>query len=330
MTDRPIVIAHRGASGYLPEHTLPAKALAYGLGADFLEQDVVATRDRQLVVLHDIFLDDVTNVAQRFPGRNRNDGRHYVVDFDLAEIETLAVCERRAPASGAARFPSRFPTGTVIAGVATLATELKLIRGLNKSMRRTVGIYPEIKDPQWHRQHGIDLAALLLAELAAFGYEAAGDPAFVQCFDARELERVRNELGCALPLVQLVQPTPEYAGLLTADGLARVARYAQGLGPSHAQLARGESGGPRLTPLVRLAHDCGLRLHPYTFRRDELPPYARTLEELLTFFFLEARVDGVFCDHPDIAVRVRDHALEVQQLGTPSTASAVDTPRETA
>ena len=151
-----------------------------------------------------------------------------------------------------------------------------------------------------------------LAELAAFGYETAEHPAFVQCFDARELERVRNELGCALPLIQLVEPTQEYAELLTADGLERLARYAHGLGPSHAQLARGESGRPRLTPLAALARDRGLRLHPYTFRRDELPPYARTLEELLTFFFVEARVDGVFCDHPDVAVRVRNEAFEVQ------------------
>jgi glycerophosphoryl diester phosphodiesterase len=312
MTRRPIVIAHRGASGYLPEHTLPAKALAYGLGADFLEQDVVATRDRRLVVLHDIYLDDVTDVAQRFANRRRNDGRHYVVDFDLAEIETLTVFERRAPASSAPRFPARFPAASGIAGISTLATELQLIQGLNRSTGRTVGIYPEIKDPQWHRQHGIDLAALLLTELAAFGYERPQDPAFVQCFDAGELARVRHELGCVLPLIQLVEPTPEYFELLTAEGLKRVTRYAQGLGPSHAQLARDESGHPRLTPLVGLARDCGLLLHPYTFRRDELPSYARTLDELLAFFFVEARVDGVFCDHPDIAVRVRDRTLEVQ------------------
>lgn len=312
MTRRPIVIAHRGASGYLPEHTLPAKALAYGLGADFIEQDVVATRDHRLVVLHDLYLDDVTDVAQRFTGRHRDDGRHYVVDFDLAEIETLSVVERRAPGSSTPRFPSRFPAATAIAGVATLATELKLLQGLNKSMARSVGIYPEIKAPQWHRRHGIDLAALLLAELAAFGYAREEDLAFVQCFDARELVRVRDELGCALRLIQLVEPTPEYADLLTADGLKRVARYAQGLGPSHTQVAQGESGRPRLTPLARLAHDCGLELHPYTFRRDELPAYGQTLEDFLTFFFVEARVDGVFCDQPDIAVRVRDRVLEVQ------------------
>ena len=97
MTTTPIVIAHRGASGYLPEHTLAAKALAYGLGADYLEQDVVATRDSRLVVLHDLYLDDVTDVARRFPGRHRRDGRHYVIDFDLAETRAIACF--RAPQS---------------------------------------------------------------------------------------------------------------------------------------------------------------------------------------------------------------------------------------
>lgn len=312
MKARPIVIAHRGASGYLPEHTLPAKALAYGLGADFLEQDIVATRDRRLVVLHDIYLDDVSDVARRFPGRHRDDGRHYAVDFDLAELETLTVFERRAPASSTPRFPSRFPADDGIAGIATLERELRLIQGLNRSMGRTVGIYPEIKNPEWHRRHGIDLAALLLAELAAFGYTRPEDPAFIQCFDAHELARVRDELGCALRLTQLVGPEPEYSELLTAEGLKRVARYADGLGPNHSQLAGGDAGRPRLTPLVARAHDCGLELHPYTFRRDELPPYARTLEELLELFFVDARAEGVFCDFPDIAVRVRDRALEVQ------------------
>jgi len=107
MSAAPIVIAHRGASGYLPEHTLEAKALAYGLGADYLEQDVVATRDAQLVVLHDLHLDDVTDVASRFPGRQRADGRHYAIDFDLAELQQLAVSERRKPGSRSARFPER-------------------------------------------------------------------------------------------------------------------------------------------------------------------------------------------------------------------------------
>jgi glycerophosphoryl diester phosphodiesterase len=165
MNDLPIVIAHRGASGYLPEHTLAGKALAIGLGADFIEQDVVATRDGKLVVLHDLYLDDVTDVATRFPGRHRNDGRHYVVDFDLEEIKTLTLFERRAPGSTAAKYPLRFPGGSGIFGIATLEQELRLVQGLNRSMGRTIGIYPEIKHPRWHAEHGIDLGQLLLGEL---------------------------------------------------------------------------------------------------------------------------------------------------------------------
>jgi glycerophosphoryl diester phosphodiesterase len=312
MTDAPIVIAHRGASGYLPEHTLVAKALAYGLGADFLEQDVLATRDRELVVLHDLHLDDVTDVARRFPGRHRNDGRHYVIDFDLAEIEQLEVVERRAPGQIAAKYPGRFPADGGSFRIATLKQELRLVQGLNRSTGRTVGIYPEIKAPQWHRQHGIDLARLLIEELRGFGYSRTSDSAFVQCFDAGELQRVKRDLGCELRLVQLVGSEPEYADALTPRGLGRVASYAYGLGPSYRQLAEVGDGHLRPAALTKHAHDSGLRLHPYTFRRDDLPEYARTLEELLEFFFVEARVAGVFCDHPDVAVRVRNSLQQVQ------------------
>jgi glycerophosphoryl diester phosphodiesterase len=313
MKPAPIVIAHRGASGYLPEHTLAAKALAYGLGADFLEQDIVATRDGALVVLHDLYLDDISDAAQRFPGRQRSDGRHYVVDFDLAELETLHVFERRRSGTRAPKYPGRFPSDTGLRGITTLADELRLVQGLNKSMGRTVGVYPEIKEPEWHRRHGIDLAPRLLAELAAFGYSRASDPVFVQCFDAAELERIKEQLGCELKLIQLVGTEPEYAQLLTPGGLRRVAKHAVGLGPHHSQLATGAAGRPpQLAPLARLAQEAGLQLHPYTFRRDDLPSYARTLEEWLEFFLLQARVDGLFCDHPDVAVRVRAATLKVQ------------------
>ena len=176
---------------------------------------------RQLVVLHDLYLDDVTDVAQRFPGRQRADGRHYVIDFDLAELETLHVFERRSAGSEHAKYPARFPFDIGILRIATLADELRLVQGLNKSMRRSVGIYPEIKAPEWHRRHGIDLSSLLLNELAAFGYCAETDPVFVQCFDAAELVRVRTELGSALKLIQLVTAEASYAELLTQAGLRR-------------------------------------------------------------------------------------------------------------
>jgi len=306
MSDAPIVIAHRGASGYLPEHTLEAKALAYGLGADYLEQDVVATRDAKLVVLHDLFLDDVTDVAERFPGRHRRDGRHYAIDFDLVELRRLAVSERRKPGSRQPRFPTRFPAETAIFRIATLDEELALIAGLNRSMGRNVGVYPEIKHPQWHRAAGIDLARLLIDTLAAHGYRDAGAAAYVQCFDATELRRVREELGCKLNLVQLVGVEPEYAPLLSTQGLAEVARYADALGPSYAQLVTSHGALLERSELTNDARRQGLALHPYTFRRDDLPGYATTLDDLLNLFFKDVGVDGLFCDQPDIAVRVRD------------------------
>ena len=139
----PAVIAHRGASGYLPEHTLPAKAMAYAMHADFLEQDVVATRDDVLVVLHDIHLDRVTDVARRFPGRARDDGRYYVRDFDLAEIRTLAVTER-VDEEGLPVYPRRFPPHRGRFGVHTLADELALVTGLNHATGGKTGVYPEI------------------------------------------------------------------------------------------------------------------------------------------------------------------------------------------
>jgi glycerophosphoryl diester phosphodiesterase len=308
MSAAPIVIAHRGASGYLPEHTLEAKALAYGLGADYLEQDVVATRDSRLVVLHDLHLDDVTDVATRFPGRQRADGRHYAIDFDLAELQQLAVSERRKPGSSSARFPERFPPDAALFRIATLEQELELIAGLNKSMRRTVGIYPEIKHPSWHHEHGIDLARLMLEALATHGYDRAESAAYVQCFDAAELRRVREELGCPLQLVQLVGEEPEYAPLLSAEGLARVAGYADALGPSYKQLVAAQHFPLRRSAVAEAAKVAGLRLHPYTFRRDDLPAYAADFEELLHAFFVDVAVDGLFCDQPDIAVRVRDRA----------------------
>ena len=116
-----------------------------------------------------------------------------------------------------------------------------------------------------------------------------------------------------MKLIQLVNAESRYAELLTPAGLHRVARHAYGLGPHHAQLVEGTAAEPaRLTALPALAHEAGLRLHPYTFRRDELPAYARSLEEWLELFLTESRIDGLFCDHPDVAVRVRDSLFKVQ------------------
>ena len=195
----------------------------------------------------------------------------------------------------------------------TLDEELDLIRGLNHSTGRNVGVYPEIKNPKWHREHGIDLSRLLLDKLAEHGYRRAEDPVFVQCFDAEELHRVRRSLGCRLRLVQLVSTEPAYAKLLTPAGLRGVAEYANGLGPSYSQLVTVDpKGTPVPTSLAAQAHAANLAVHAYTFRRDALPPYARTLEQLVEAFLTDVGIDGLFCDQPDVAVRVRDAWTERQ------------------
>lgn len=308
-----LVIAHRGASGYLPEHTREAKVLAYGQGADFLEQDIVATRDGRLVVLHDTFLDDVTDVASRFPNRCREDGHYYVIDFDLSEIRSLNVVERRRPGTAEILRATRFSDESISFGVVTLEEEIALVQELNRTTGRRVGIYPEIKQPVWHRQNGFDLSAALLEVLDDHGYREADDLAFVQCFNADELKRCRNQLRTRLKLVQLVDEKTG-SDKLTPTALARIAVYADVIAPHHSQLIAQppmHSGAAlEMNDLARQAEAAGLPLHPYTFRRDRIPSFARDLEQLLEFFINEVKVGGVFCDHPDLAVRVRERGRQ--------------------
>jgi glycerophosphoryl diester phosphodiesterase len=309
---RPLLIAHRGASGYLPEHTLAAKQMAHEMGADYLEQDLVASRDDELIVLHDIHLDRVTNVADRFPGRKRQDGRFYVRDFDLAELRTLSVWERMR-ADGSPVFPNRYPPKSGDFGLNTLAEEIELIHTLNDKSGRDVGIYPEIKRPNWHREHGVDIAPKLLQILGDYGYETGDDPVYVQCFDDAELRRIRHDLDCPFKLVQLiggnsgVPGSPDYDAMRTAAGLAALANTVDGIGPYLGYLYEFEKIDGMLLPteLVQLAHAAGLAVHPYTFRADDLPPGFATFEELLRFFIVDIGVDGLFTDFPDQVLALR-------------------------
>ena len=311
MTDKVVlVIAHRGASGYLPEHTLEAKALAYGMGADYLEQDVVATRNDELVVLHDIYLDRLTNVTEKFPDRKRDDGRFYVRDFDVAELKTLRVWERRDDDGISAVFPKRFPTGQGAFSIPTLREEIRLVQGLNRSTGRSVGIYVEIKRPAWHRAEGVDVSPLVLQLLDDCGYRTRDDLAFVQCFDASEVRRIRHELGSELKLVQLLgendwgESDTNYEELKTPAGLKHIAATADGIGPwiGHLMRMAGIDGRPVSTGLVSAAHDAGLNVHPYTFRADQLAPGFDSLEEMIRWFVDELAIDGLFTDFPDRAI----------------------------
>lgn len=295
---RPLVIAHRGASGYLPEHTLAAKAVAHAQGADFIEQDVVLTRDDQPIVLHDIHLDSVTNVAQVFPRRNRADGRYYAIDFTLAEIRRLLVTERFDHRTRQRVYPRRFPAGKSRFFVPTLAEEIELIQGLNKSMGRTVGIYSEIKSPAWHRQQGKDISRIVVRELREYGYDDKSAPIFLQCFETEETRRLRDELGVRMRLIQLL--TQEQCASASIDKLlSSIAEYANGIGPPLSGVVTGRARDtPQVTPLVARAHELNLAVHPYTLRADDLPPFANSLSELLNLL-REAGIDGLFTDHPD-------------------------------
>ena len=184
-----IVIAHRGASGYLPEHTLEAKAMAYAQGAHYIEQDLVMTRDDNLIVLHDITLDRTTDVDEKFPGRARSDGRYYAIDFTLEEIRTLKATEAYRTENGekVQALSQRFPLGKSRFRVSTFQEEIEMIQGLNLSTDRDIGIYPEIKQPAFHRQEGKDISTRVVEVLKEYGYTSKGSKVFLQTFDYEEL-----------------------------------------------------------------------------------------------------------------------------------------------
>jgi glycerophosphoryl diester phosphodiesterase len=302
------IIAHRGASGYLPEHTAAAKTLAYGLGADFIEQDLVATKDQQLVVLHDTYLDDVSDVARQFPARRRDDGHFHVIDFTLAELAEIRLTERRSPGSDQPLYPGRFPYELDSFRVLSFSDEIRLIAGLNASTGRHAGLYPEIKEPAWHSQAGIDLTGLV-AEALEIHRETISGPVFVQSFDAAALLRMRDEFATDLPLVKLLQRGEAEDLTENPAAIARIADYAVGIGLPYTTLIepRLVDGQPAATKLAQVLADSGLLIHPYTMRRDVAPPGEVGYFEALRFLIHELKVDALFCDHPDDALAVREY-----------------------
>lgn len=310
---RPIVIAHRGASGYLPEHTLPAKAYAHAVGADFLEQDVVLTKDGVPVVLHDIHVDTVSDVAERFPGRHRDDGRYYAIDFTWAEIQTLRASERFRHDTGKPIFSKRFPVRTSHFLIPSLEEELEFIRGLNLSSGRVAGIYPEIKQPAFHRKHGQDISRIVLDVIEKTGWGKEPGRIFIQCFEEVETRRIREELGCRLPLIQLLSGKSwdklVRGGVADLEAALRtIKEYADGIGPPLSQLLleRAADGFLRVSPMVEVAHQVGLQVHPWTIRADDLPSETDTLDTLHRVLFSQLGVDGAFSDFPDLTRKYVD------------------------
>lgn len=291
-----IVIAHRGASGYLPEHTMEAKAMAYAMNADFIEQDLVLSKDDVPIVIHDIYLDYVTDVAQKFPKKAREDGRFYVIDFTYEELLQLDVSERFNPETKKVVFPKRFPLGKSHFKLHSLQDEIELIQGLNKSTSKNIGIYSEIKNPEFHQKNGKDISTIVLTILSQYGYQTKTDNCILQCFDSSELKRIRTDLKSELFLTQLMEFPDEN------EKLQEFATYADAIGPSLYQLIKGvdENGNLIFSDLVDKAHLLRLQVHAYTFRADQLGEFI-SFDRLLEIGFFELNLDGIFTDFPDKA-----------------------------
>jgi glycerophosphoryl diester phosphodiesterase len=306
----PVIIGHRGASGYRPEHTLAAYELAARLGADFLEPDLVSTADGVLVARHEPEIGATTDVAAHpeFADRRRVrwiDGLPhagwFTCDFTLAELRTLRAVEPLPAVRPAnTRFDGRYP-------VPTFEEILALSLRLTEELGRPIGVYPETKQPSWHASLGLALEPALVAALRAAGLDHATAPVYVQSFETGNLRALAAELS--VPLVQLVRgrggPADGgcYARRCSPAGLREVAEYASAIGPHKSQILAGVLDEP--TSLVADAHAAGLAVHPWTFRMEERfrPGYDSMVDELGRF--LDTGVDAVFTDNPDAAVLAR-------------------------
>jgi glycerophosphoryl diester phosphodiesterase len=309
----PIIIAHRGASGHRPEHTLAAYALAIEMGADFIEPDLVATKDGRLVARHEPEISKTTDVADKFPHRKTTrtiDGATvegwFVCDFTLAEIKTLRA---RQP------WPFRSTAWNGLFEIPTFEEIIALAKAGSARTGRVVGVYPETKHPGFHRALGLPLEEPMLTALAQAGWTQADSPVFIQSFEVGNLRKLATQTG--VRLIQLldephlrpfdfitgVDPRT-YGDLMTPENLRQIATYAYGIGPWKRSIV---SENRAVSSLIDDAHAAGLRVHAYTFRDEPkflAPVYDNDPAAEYRQFF-ELGLDGVFSDFPDTAARAR-------------------------
>ena len=317
----PIVIAHRGASGERPEHTLASYKLAIEQGADFIEPDLVLTRDGVLVARHENEISETTDVADHpeFADRKATkaiDGQQvtgwFTEDFTLAELKTLRARERLPKLRGTAHDGEY--------AIPTFREILALLDDVNRDRAVPVGVYPETKHPRYFASIGLPHEAPLLALLDAHGYRGRAAPVFIQSFEVGNLKAIRAKSD--LPLIQLMDgeggpaddPGQSYAAMATPKGLKAVAAYADGIGPDKTMVIPrgplGTLGEP--TALVGDAHAAGLKVHPWTFRRENyfLPladkgginPAGHGDLAAEIGAYLKTGIDGLFSDNPREAV----------------------------
>jgi glycerophosphoryl diester phosphodiesterase len=273
----PLVIAHRGASGYLPEHTLGGYELAVKMGADFIEPDLQLTKDGQLVAVHDLTLTRTTDVASKFSMRNNG---YRVADFTLAELKTL---EMKLVGTATLGYPGFTPSSAEPFRIPTFQEVITLAQQLSLTSGREIGIYPEAKTA------GAEIEDKILAALIANGYDSS-DKVFIQSFYAGVIQNLHDKqtaLGLDFGLVVLGSATA-----LRTLGLDNISVYADGVGASIAGVTEA---------FITAAHDAGLMVHGYTFNR---PDAATALPQYLDFY--QWGIDGVFSNYPDLALAARD------------------------
>ena len=325
-TGPPIVIGHRGASGDRPEHTLESYRLAIEQGADYIEPDLVSTRDGVLVARHENEISTTTDIASRpeFAGRRTTktiDGAPvtgwFTEDFTLAELKTLRAKERLPQVRGSA-YDGRFE-------IPTLREVLDLAK---QTKDRRIGVYPETKHPSYFDGIGLSLEEPLVKALDEAGLRGREDPVFIQSFEVGNLKDLARKTR--VRLVQLIDASGRpydlaaagdprtYADLVTPPGLREIATYAQGIGVNK-NLVRPRDGQDRLRPatsVVRDAHEAGLVVHAWTFRAENffLPadfrvgtaPQERGDMAAEVRAFLAEGLDGFFTDHPALGRSARD------------------------
>jgi len=314
---KPLIIAHRGASGERPEHTLMGYRLAIAEGADFIEPDLVLTKDGHFVLRHENEISGTTDVAGRaeFAGRKATkvvDGQTitgwFTEDFTLAELKTLRARERLpALRPGSARFDGQ-------EAIPTYKEMVDLAKAESARLGRTIGTYPEMKHPSYFTGLGMPMEQRLADALKAYGLNSKSAPVFVQCFEVEPLKRF-GQLSSARR-VMLVAQGPAPVDVTSAAGIKAIAAFAEGLGPEWPLVVPIVDGGlGPATSLVADAHAAGLAVHPWTVRAENafLPPKLRKgtapadhgdVDAVYKALF-DTGIDGLFSDFPGLAVKAR-------------------------
>lgn len=284
------IIAHRGASDSGLENTLPAFAQAHAQNADWLEADIIATKDGALILSHDLFLESTSDVARQFPTRKRGDGHFYALDFSLSEILKL----QSQPRPGA-RI-SRRPNAKI--GFCTLEQLITRTAELNRKTKRKTGLYLELKAPAWHRKNGVELGTKILQILQKANFSRV----ILESFDPDELRRLKRQ-NVPFALTQLIGQDNEifdpdgqkwdFSAMQTPAELRKIAKYAQNIGPHLSWVLKSSRPLP-VSDFVKNAHAAGLKVHPYVFRPD-IFPFNLAPKKWLQILG-KARIDALFCD----------------------------------